>query len=207
MGEIYTYADDDDYVQITTTIKENNSSLFRMIKVYTAVYREGKIEEEEWSRESKFKRKRVILESGLWEEYSIHDDTGFGVRRVVYPDGQQFTNEVYGWGWNAIGEETCAIQNKSIPYLLRNNNSELKEYKFVTEVGSFDIIYLGWNCYKENLNSRSDKIFRKIKWSKLSRYMFYKKSEIHYAKSHLFFELDESNERDLDSLRCQESNS
>ena len=59
-------------------------------------------------------------------------------------------------GWNAIGEESYAIYNKSIPYLLGDNN-EMKEYKFVTEDGSFKIIYLGKNYKKKSLNSSPDK--------------------------------------------------
>ena len=129
------------YVRTESTIKDKNSSLIRSI----TVYKEGKIEEGEWGDWSGFRRWRVILESGFWEEYSIHWTTGFGIRKVVYPDGQQFTGEVYGWtewerGWNAIGEETYAIQNKSIPYLLEDN--EMEEYKFVSKDGSFKIIYL-----------------------------------------------------------------
>ena len=95
---------------------------------------------------------------GLWEEYSIDGRTGFGVRKVVYPDGQLFTNELYdydkynGEWWNAIGEETYAIQNKSIPYLLGNNN-EMEEYKFVSENGSFNIIHLGKKNKKKILSS------------------------------------------------------
>ena len=89
---------------------------------------------------SQFCRKRVIFKSGLWEEYSIHRNTGFGIRKVVYPDAQQFIGEVYD-GWHAIGEETYAIQNDSIPYLLGDN--EMKEYKFVSEDGLFNIIDLG----------------------------------------------------------------
>ena len=108
------------------------------------VYKEGKIEEREWGDISRFQRERTIYSSGFWEEYSIDGDTGFGVRRVVYPDGQQFTNEVYGWVLNAIGEETYAIQNKSIPYLL-GNHSEMKQYKFVTEDGLLNTIDLSEN--------------------------------------------------------------
>ena len=113
---------------------------------------------------------------GLWEEYSIHGDIEFGIRKVVYPDGQQFTNEVFRWGWiknsayeykmvrnqellkmgwkkgwNAIGEETYAIQNKSIPYLLGDN--EIKEYRFVREDGLFNVIDLGRNDIEEILRS------------------------------------------------------
>ena len=100
---------------------------------------------------------------GLWEEYNYDSDTKFGIRNVVYPDGQQFTNEVYNYDrwtwewdkiqrwWNAIGEETYAIQNDSIPYLLGDN--EMKEYWFVTEDGSFNIIDLGKNYKEESLNS------------------------------------------------------
>ena len=132
------------YVEIKSLIKGNNTSLFWSITVYN----KGKIEEKEWSDWSRFKRKRVILENGFWEEYSIHNTTGFGNRKVVYPDGQKFTNEVYHcdtWrrGWNAIGEETYAIHNKSIPYLLGNN--KIEEYKYVTEDGLLNTIDLSEN--------------------------------------------------------------
>ena len=92
-----------------------------------------------------FRRERTIYKSGLWEEYSIDDNNGFGIRKVVYPDGQQFTNEVYDYykRWNAIGKEAYVIQNKSIPYLLRDN--EMEEYKFVTEDGLLNIINLRGN--------------------------------------------------------------
>ena len=148
------------YVKIKYRINKYDFSLFRSIKVY----KEGKIEEKESSSNSEFNRWRVIYQSGFWEEYSIDFDIGFGIRKVVYPDGQQFTNEVYSynydnwtWGWkeiqrwwNAIGEETYAIQNDSIPYLLGNN--EMKKYRFVTEDGSFNIIDLRLNYKKESLS-------------------------------------------------------
>ena len=119
------------------------------------VYKEGKIEEKESSSNSEFKRKRVIYKDGFWEEYSYDKDTGFGIRKVVYPDGQQFTNEVYyyNYRWNAIGEETYAIQNESIPYLLGDN--KMKEYKFVTEDGLLNTIDLSWNYNREILSSSS----------------------------------------------------
>ena len=47
------------------------------------------------------------------------------------------------WRWNAIGEETYAIQNESIPYLLGDN--EIEQYAFVTEDGLLDIIDLSEN--------------------------------------------------------------
>ena len=154
-GEIQTTAHDD-HIEIESIIKENKySSFHRSI----TVYKEGKIEETEWSSKLRFRTWRVIYQNGLREEYSIHNDSGFGIRKVTYPDGQQFTNEVYGcrWrcerGWNAIGEETYAIQNKSIPYLLGDN--EIKQYKFVTEDGSFDIIDLRGNHDKKILSSSS----------------------------------------------------
>ena len=95
---------------------------------------------------------------GLWEEYSIHEETWFGIRKVVYPDGQLFTNEVYEYkgewdeGWNAIGEETYAIQNKSIPYLL-GDHSEIYRYRYVSEDGLLNIIDLRGNYNKEILSS------------------------------------------------------
>ena len=122
-----------------------------------AVDKQGKIEEEEYSSDSDFIRKRVIYKSGLCEEYnSMHIYiTKFGIMKVVYPDGQQFTNELYDYDygyypnvWNAIGEETYAIQNKSIPYLL-GDQREMKEYIFVTEDGLFNTIDLGWNYRKK----------------------------------------------------------
>ena len=136
-GEIETSEDKYEFVRITSRLEENNISLIRSI----AVYKEGKIEEGELSNLSEFRRWRMIYKSGLWEQYSIHYKTRFGIRKVVYPNGQEFTGEVYGRDrWNAIGEETYAIQNKSIPYLLWDN--EMKEYKFVTEDGLFNTIDL-----------------------------------------------------------------
>ena len=114
------------------------------------MHKHGKIIEQEYSWNPNFRRERIIYKSGLWEEYSIDFRTKFGIRKVVYPDGQQFTNEVYHYDylgkewWNAIGEETYAIQNKSIPYLL-GNQREMKEYKFVTEDGLLNIIDLREN--------------------------------------------------------------
>ena len=133
------------YVEIKSIIKENDIFLNRSI----TVYKHGVIEETEWSYWSKFVRRRIIYKSGLWEEYSIHDNTGFGIRRVVYPDGQQFIGEIYDYDkkWNAVGEETYAIQKKSIPYLLENN--KMKKYRFVTEDGLLNIIDLGWNYKKK----------------------------------------------------------
>ena len=96
---------------------------------------------------------RVIYKNGFWEEYSKHDKTGFGIRNVVYPDGQKFTWELYANGWNAAGEETYAIQNKTIPYLLGDN--KMKEYKFVTKDGSFNIIDLRSNHNEESFSSSS----------------------------------------------------
>ena len=104
-------------------------------------------------------KERVIYKSGLWEEYS-KDGIRFAIRKVVYPDGQQFIGEVYDYyniwnrGWNAIGEETYAIQNKSIPYLFCDNN-EMKEYRYVSEDGLLNSIDLGWNYNKEILSSSS----------------------------------------------------
>ena len=95
-----------------------------------------------------------MFERGLWEEYSIvNGRTEFGIRKVVYPDGQQFTNEVFVHGliWSSISEEIYAIQNKNIPYLLGNN--EIKEYRCFTEDGSFKIIDCGKNDKGESLNS------------------------------------------------------
>ena len=156
IGKIKTYVFNrygpDNYIEVESRIKESNTLFFRSVKVYE----EGKIKEEEWDDWSKLNRIREIYQSGLWEEYSIHRTTGFGIRKVVYPDAQLFTNEVYDYGrrWNAIGEETYAIQNKSIPYLLGDNN-EMKQYKFVTEDGLFNIIDLGKNYKEESLNSIS----------------------------------------------------
>ena len=147
-GKIVTYVDEgfDGYEKFLYTIIGNNSYLFWSIKVY----KKGKIREIEWSNWSKFMRKRVIYKTGLWEESSYDDITRFGIRKVVYPDGQQFINEVYDYRkrWNAIGEETYAIQNKSIPYLLENHR-EMEEYRFVSEDGLLNIIDLGWNYNKE----------------------------------------------------------
>ena len=140
-GKIYTKVDEDgSRVWITSIIKEKYCYFFRSIKVYE----EGKIKEEEWSDWSGFIRIREIYQSGYWEEYSVDYNTGFGIRKVVYPDGKQFTGEVYGLSrWNAIGEETYAILNESTPYLLRNN--ETGKYKYVTKDGSFEIINLRRN--------------------------------------------------------------
>ena len=162
-GQIETYGSEDDeygYVEIKSTIKENHISLFRSI----TVYKQGEIYETEWSYWSEFERKRVIYKSGLWEEYGIDRYTGFGIRKVVYPDGQLFTNEVYGWGWNAIGEETYAIQNKSIPYLLEDNN-EMNEYRYVSEDGLLNTIDLGSNYKKEILSSSSSSSDSKSSYS------------------------------------------
>ena len=143
-GQIHTYvAEYDRYLdfEITSKIEENNISLFRSITVDP----KGIIEEQEYSSNSEFHRFRVIYMDGLWEEYSIHDDTGFGIRKVVYPDGQQFTNEVYGYrGYNAVGEETYAIQSKSISYLL-GKQRKTNKYKYITEDGSFNFIYSSEN--------------------------------------------------------------
>ena len=102
-GEIETYVDKYEFVRITSKIKEeNNISLIRSI----AVYKEGKIKERERSNLSEYRRWRIIYKSGFCEQYSIHYKTRFGIRKVVYPDGKIFINEVYGRGWNSIGEET-----------------------------------------------------------------------------------------------------
>ena len=162
-GEIQSDVDENIYgdyrVRIVSRIKVNNSYFLRSI----TVYKYGKIFEGEWSDWSKFERNRVIYKSGLLEEYSIHRYSGFGIRKVVYPDGQQFTNEVYGWmkfgrelnnrWWNAIAEETYAIQNKSIPLLLGKN--ERKEHRFVSEDGSFNTIKLRKNDNEKSFSSNS----------------------------------------------------
>ena len=146
------------FTKINSTIEKIGISFNRSIGVY---YKVGKIEKSEWIEGSDFERKRAINKSGLWEEYCADRYTCFGIRKVVYPDGQQFTSEVYyhnndSWvcdyeGWHAIGEEAYAIQNKRIPYLLENNG--IKIYKFVTEDGLLNTIDLGENYKKEILNS------------------------------------------------------
>ena len=115
----------------------------------------GKIFESEIDTWLNFIRMRKIYVSGIWEEYSIDADTGFGIRKVVFPDGQQFTNEVYDYDrrWNAIGKKAYAKKNKSIPYLLELNKME--EYTYVTEDGLFNVIDLG-DRYKYNILSSSE---------------------------------------------------
>ena len=132
-------------VEIESTIKGIGISFIRSI----TVYKEGEIVEEEWSSYSKFKRIRVIFESGLWEEYRIGDRiNGFGFRKVVYPDGQQFTNEVYDYydRWNEVDDETYEKLEKSIFYILGNNI--MNQYKFVKEDGFSNIADLGKNDNK-----------------------------------------------------------
>ena len=160
-GEIKTYENryGDYWVRIVSRIKENNSYFLRSITVYES----GEIVEEESSNWSTFHRKRIIYKSGFWEEYSIDRVTLFAIRKVVYPDAQQFTNEVYVYdytwkrGWSAIGDETYAIQNKSIPYLLGDN--QMKEYKFVSEDGLLNIIDL-----RRNENKEFELKLKRVKW-------------------------------------------
>ena len=110
-------------MEYSARIESGIWEIYRSLWWSITVYKEGKIEEGEYIWSSKLNRWRVINKSGFWEEYSIHDDTRIGIRKCVYPDGQVFINKLYHYdrGWNAIDEETYAIQNKSIPFRLEDN--------------------------------------------------------------------------------------